>query len=631
MSSEEHPESAHDDEHTAGPEGDETGEEEHGYPPVQAGIRQFTFRAIFTGMLLGGMLSLCNVYLGLKIGWGFNMSITAALLGFAFWYLSTSVFKTAPFGVLENNMNQTAASAAASISSAGLVAPIPALTMLTDYEWSYTVLVVWTLSVSLVGIVAAIGLRKQMLIVDDLPFPNGVATGETLREIYAKGAEALSRVKMLLFGMALGIASKVAGLIFGIGKAAVPGLIAVKPGGVMAGKGFSSISLKNLGFAFDPSLMMISVGAIIGFKACASMLVGAILSWLLLGPEILEQGWADPGKNDPEALWFGPMVKWMLWPGVAMMVTAALTSFSFSWRSMLRAFTGGGGKGDVEDPGAVHDVPKKLFLFSTAAALLLSVVLQSSFFDVGLLVGTVGVILTFALAIVAGRVSGETGITPVGPMGKVTQLGLGAIDPGNAASNLMAANVTGGAASQCADMLHDLKSGLMLGAVPRLQILSQVFGVVAGALFGSAAYLVLIPDPKNMLLTEEWAAPAVAQWKAVAEVFSEGLGAMPEGALDAFLIAGALGILLALVEKLAPKNVVKWVPSPAAMGLALVIPVYYSISFFLGGLLFVISKRFAKEWNARFAIVLAAGVIAGESLAGVGDAILRVISGLSGG
>ncbi len=216
MSSEEHPESAHDDEHTAGPEGDETGEEEHGYPPVQAGIRQFTFRAIFTGMLLGGMLSLCNVYLGLKIGWGFNMSITAALLGFAFWYLSTSVFKTAPFGVLENNMNQTAASAAASISSAGLVAPIPALTMLTDYEWSYTVLVVWTLSVSLVGIVAAIGLRKQMLIVDDLPFPNGVATGETLREIYAKGAEALSRVKMLLFGMALGIASKVAGLIFGI-------------------------------------------------------------------------------------------------------------------------------------------------------------------------------------------------------------------------------------------------------------------------------------------------------------------------------------------------------------------------------------------------------------------------------
>ena len=168
-------------------------------------------------------------------------------------------------------------------------------------------------------------------------------------------------------------------------------------------------------------------------------------------------------------------------------------------------------------------------------------------------VATVGVILTFALAIVAGRVSGETGITPVGPMGKVTQLGLGAMDPGNAASNL-GPNVTGGAASQCGAP-HDFKSGLMLGAVPKYQIYSQCFGVLAGSVFGSAAYLVLIPDPKKMLLTEEWAAPAVAQWKAVAEVFSEGIEAMPEGALTAFIIAGLLGIVMALLEKLLPKKV----------------------------------------------------------------------------
>jgi uncharacterized oligopeptide transporter (OPT) family protein len=299
---------------------------------------------------------------------------------------------------------------------------------------------------------------------------------------------------------------------------------------------------------------------------------------------------------------------------------------------MLRAFTGS--KNDQADDAGVstaHDVPKKVFIIGTVAALLISVILQHAFFDVSFLVGTVGVIFTFALAIVAGRVSGETGITPVGPMGKVTQLGLGAIDPGNAASNLMAANVTGGAASQCGDMLHDLKSGLMLGAVPKYQIYSQCFGVLAGAIFGSAAYLVLIPDPKNMLLTEEWAAPAVAQWKAVAEVFSQGIEAMPEGALSAFVIAGIVGILMALLEKLLPKHLVKWVPSPSAVGLAFVIPVYYSISFFIGGLLFVIGQRFTTSWTKRFAIVLAAGIIAGESLAGVGDAILKVIEGLSGG
>jgi putative OPT family oligopeptide transporter len=598
---------------------------------VQHDVRQFTLRAVGTGMLLGGMLSLCNVYLGLKIGWGFNMSITAALLGFAAFYGSHKLFGTRPFGVLENNMNQTAASAAASISSAGLVAPIPALTMLTDYEWSYWVLVVWTLSVSLVGVVTAIGLRKQMLIVDALPFPGGVATGETLKEIYAEGKEALARVKMLLFGMVSGAGLKVVNLVVGIPKLAIPGSLATKAGGTMAGKGFGAVTLKNLGFAVDPSAMMIAVGAIIGFRACVSMLLGAVVAWVYIGPMVLELGWASPGANDPSKIWFSPMVKWMLWPGVAMMVTAALTSVSFSWRSMLRAFTGSKApEGEAVDPAEGHGVSKKVFIIAAVLVFGVSVALQGALFDVGLSVAGVGVLLTFALAVVAGRVSGETGITPVGPMGKVTQLALGAVDPGNAASNLMAANVTGGAASQCADMLHDLKSGLMLGAVPKLQVLSQTFGVIAGAFAGSAVYLVLIPDPKNQLLTEEWAAPAVAQWKAVAEVFSVGVSAMPEGAITAFIIAAVLGIVLTLMEKLLPKTVAKWVPSPSAMGLALVIPVYYSISFFIGGLLFLLGKRYADNWTTRFAIVLAAGVIAGESLAGVGDAIWKVVTGLTG-
>src|SRR5690606_17321381 len=129
-----------------------------------------------------------------------------------------------------------------------------------------------------------------------------------------------------------------------------------------------------------------------------------------------------------------------------------------------------------------------------------------------------------------GRVSGETGITPVGPMGKVTQLAFGVIAPGNPAANLMSANVTGGAASQCADLLHDLKTGHILGATAKLQAFGQVMGSLAGAVVGSAAYLALIPDPKRQLLTAEWPAPAAAAWKAVAEVFMKGLEAMPAGA-----------------------------------------------------------------------------------------------------
>ena len=91
-----------------------------------AGTREFTLRALLTGIVLGAFLIPCNVYSGLKIGWSFNMSITAALASFAFWRaLEPLTGKAAP-GILENNINQTTASSAASIISGGLVAPIPA-------------------------------------------------------------------------------------------------------------------------------------------------------------------------------------------------------------------------------------------------------------------------------------------------------------------------------------------------------------------------------------------------------------------------------------------------------------------------------------------------------------------------
>jgi uncharacterized oligopeptide transporter (OPT) family protein len=93
---------------------------------------ELTLRAILTGACLGGALSLCNVYMGLKIGWSLNMSVTAALLSYGGYHLialrrAAKGRANRPWGLFENNINQTAASAAASISSAGLVAPIPRL------------------------------------------------------------------------------------------------------------------------------------------------------------------------------------------------------------------------------------------------------------------------------------------------------------------------------------------------------------------------------------------------------------------------------------------------------------------------------------------------------------------------
>jgi len=234
------------------------------------------------------------------------------------------------------------------------------------------------------------------------------------------------------------------------------------------------------------------------------------------------------------------------------------------------------------------------------------------------------VFLTFILAIVAARVSGETGLTPVGAMGKVTQLTFGVLAPGNVSANLMAANVTGGAASQCADLLHDMKTGLMIGASPRQQTYGQFAGVLAGAVFGSLGYVLLVGDAAQLRILSndpEWAMPAVVQWKAVAELFQGGIENLPPGAVAAMVWGGVYGLLGAILEKVLPKKAAVWVPSPTAVGLAFVIPAYYSVSMAFGGVLaWILAKKY-KAWTARFLIVLAAGLIAGDSLTGVGLAL----------
>ena len=185
----------------------------------------------------------------------------------------------------------------------------------------------------------------------------------------------------------------------------------------------------------------------------------------------------------------------------------------------------------------------------------------------------------------------------------------------------MAANVTGGAAGQCSDLLHDLKTGMLVGARLRYQAIAQVFGVLSGSLAGTAAYLILIPEPREMLLTEEWPAPAVAAWKAVADVLAEGFHTIPEGCLGAMIIAGIIGVALACLEKFTPEDRRKWIPSASSMGFAFILPANLSLTLFAGALIGVVVGSFAPDWRKKYLIVIAAGLVAGESLMGVAEGV----------
>jgi uncharacterized oligopeptide transporter (OPT) family protein len=571
---------------------------------------ELTGRAVVSGIALGVLLTPCNIYSGLKIGWSFNVSIIALLLSAGFWSLLQRRGLAREPGRGELNITQTTTSSAANIVSGGLVAPIPALAMLSGANLPATQMIPWVFAVSFLGIWVAWYLRENLVVRAELPFPTGTATAEALREIASQGREAALKLRVLLASGALAALTK--WLDSGLLPLPRPGLgFALPASGQLAGQG--TITAKNLTFAFDPSLLLAGFGAIIGLRNGVSLLLGGLLAWGVLGPVGLARGWMSPGDATPDASWFASMIEWLLWPGVALMVGAALTRFLLLAGGVHR-------HGAAAAGGSPADAAWRLAGLALASALV--VVLQTTIFGIDLVLAIIAVPVAFVLAVVASRVVGETGIPPIGAIGKVSQLGTGAIAPGDTTANLMGANVAGGAAGQSADLLNDFKAGHLIGQAPRLQVVAQCFGVLTGSIVGSLVYLHLVPDPAGMLISEEWPAPAVATWKVVAETLGQGFAAIPSSALWAAAIGGTTGIAGAWLQH---RHAPRWLPNLPAFGLAMVIPASLSITMFLGSLVAALVARLDLSFAQRFTLAAASGLIAGESLVGVGQALLGLL------
>jgi len=348
-------------------------------------------------------------------------------------------------------------------------------------------------------------------------------------------------------------------------------------------------------------------------------MIGAAINYFVLVPWMIQLGAIDATN-----LGLSAILKWSVWAGASIMVSSSLVMFALQWKTVLRAFGGIANifykrENTAADPLAHIEVPNSWFVTGTALSGLACMLVLHYAFQTSWWMGLVAVVLTFFLALVAARATGEADITPIGAMGKITQLTFGVLAPANMTTNLMTASVTAGAAGATADLLTDLKSGYLLGANPRQQFLAQLFGIFAGTLVVVPAFYVLVPDA-SVLGTDQWPAPAAQVWAAVAKLLSNGIGSLHPMARLGMLVGGIIGIIIPLVELALPKHR-KFIPSAMGLGLSMVIGFSYTLSMFIGALLALILERKSKAMAEKYIIPVSSGIIAGESLMGVGVAL----------
>ena len=573
---------------------------------------QFTLRAVLMGSVLGGVLSLTNLYIGLKSGWGFGVAITACILSYAIWSgLYGLGFARTKMTILENNCMQSTASAAGYSTGTTLVSAFSAFILITGHQLPIGLTLAWVFFLAVLGVTMAIPMKRQMINVEQLRFPSGVAAAETLRALHSHGAKGMRAAKAL--GIAGGLAALNQFLVDGLHLFSAKlepyqlGSLIEKGNAAIFGAAWVG---RTVMFSWDPIFM--AAGAITGMRVCLSMLVSGTICWAIYLPLLQSHG-VISGTG------YRALVQWSLWGGTACMVSSGLLNFGLQWRTSMRAFRNVGKmfkRGPrTQDPMDAIEAPTSWFLTGQVVSLIALAYLAKTTFDMPYWLAGVALVMSFILALVACRVTGETDTTPVGAMGQITQLTIGAIHPGSATTTLMSANVVSSAAISSADLLTDLKSGYLLGANPRKQFLAQFSGIFIGTVITVLAFRVIVPDA-SVLGTDKFPAPAAQNWRAVALAMSKGIADLHPVKKWSIGIGAGVGVILALLPVVFPKKQ-NLIPSAAGVGLAWTFHWYYGMLFFLGAWVAWIWRKRSPQGAEEYTYPVASGVIAGGSLMGV--------------
>jgi putative OPT family oligopeptide transporter len=602
--------------------------------------KELTIRGLILGALITTVFTAANIYLGLKVGLTFASSIPAAVISMAI----LSAVKDS--SILENNIVQTVASAAGTLSA--IIFVLPGLVIIGWWQgfpfWQSFLI---CLSGGVLGVLFTIPLRRALVTTSDLPYPEGVAAAEVLRVGSGTRGETKDETGEAREGLVAVI----------LGSIASAGLAIVTATRVAAAEvsGFFHIgAAASTGYNVAWSLALLGAGHLVGLSVGMAMLVGLLIAWAISVPILTAIEPATAGMTmaaHTSAIW-RTEVRFI---GAGAIAVAAIYTLARLAKPVLGGLVSTlrasrvAGDGDDSD----RDLPAPWIYSLTAVCLLITAWLAYTFAKATVLSGSAAtltamavpfvLLIGFIIAGVCGYMAGLIGASnsPISGVGilsiVVCASTLVAIVPPTAETRLplvaFALFITAivfACATISNDNLQDLKTGQLVGASPMRQQIALIVGVAAGAAvipwvlnllakaygFAGAANVGVVapnplPAPQATLISAlaQGVIGGSLEWKMIGIGAAVGVGLI---ILDAAL--GAAGKLR--------------IP-PLAVGIGIYLPMSATFAVVVGAVLShwydnKVRRTANPERAERLGTLVASGLIVGESLWGVINAGLIV-------
>jgi len=556
---------------------------------------ELTWQAVLTGYLLGALIGLSIGYAALILGFSIEGSELAAILGFGI--LRGLARRNS---IIEVNVTQTVASSVNAASS-GMMFSVPALFILGQTDFDPWLLTFGCIAGAFLGIAFIIPLRKQMIDYERLTYPGGVAVATILK---SPGA-GIRKAWLLLGAAAVSAAVHFVSQYADVSNWDLGAVLGLPD--YMNGVWY--LSLLTLGVAF------------IAGKGGVAFIIGGFVCYWFLAPMLSATGMFPVGEagpiSDPEQLrlmLFRPVGIGMLIGGAVTGIVLALPLIISAVRSMQNAARSRAAVSADEMP------IRLLYIAVGGAAVLLTFIAINSAETVGFARGVamavLGTLWIWIAGVILSECIGRTNWSPLSGMTLIAVTLLIILTSGMSTSQSIIAAVTVGAAvcvamSQATDLMLDLKTGYLVGATPRMQQAGQFLGAWLGPII--IILLIFVLHEAYGLGSDRLPAP---QGQALAGMISGIVGG--DVPVEKYLAGAGLGAILSAASG----------GLGITVGLGFYLPFNIVLTYSLGTATRLLTDRFAgREFSEEIGIPVAAGLIVGEALVGVGFALRAVFGG----